>query len=116
MGRYARQFTGERRTAKFTFQLTPEEREELGRLADSAALKPAEFVRRRCLSGQPNAVTASRMPSEVGRKIAVELARVGNNLNQLAHHANATGAMPERVALDQTLEEIVKATEALIQL
>ncbi len=48
--------------------------------------------------------------------IAFELARIGGNLNQLSYHANATGSMPDRVALDATLEEIVKATEALTRL
>jgi hypothetical protein len=48
--------------------------------------------------------------------LAFELARIGTNLNQLSYHANATGAMPDRVALDATLNEIVKATEALTRL
>lgn len=116
MARYARQFTGEHRTRHFSFQLTPAERSELETLAKSASLTLSEFVRLRCLSQRPNATTPLRLSNEVARKLAYELARVGTNLNQLAYHANATGSMPARDALDATLNEIVKATGVLTRL
>ena len=116
MARYAREFAGERRTRHFSFQLTPYERSELERQAKSASLSLADFVRLRTLSQRPNATTPLRLSNDVARQIAFELARVGTNLNQLAKHANTVGEMPARDALAETLNQIVKATEALTRL
>jgi hypothetical protein len=116
MGRYGRQFDGELRTAHFSLQLTPFERAELDRKAEAAALSPADYVRLRCFSAHPHATTQPRLSREAGREIAAELARLGNNVNQLARHANATGDFPSRQALDAAIERIVKATEKLITL
>ena len=96
--------------------VTPAEREEAQRRAANIGRRLSDFLRLAALSDEfPEAVQA-KLPPEVGRMIAFELARIGGNLNQLSYHANATGSMPDRVALDATLEEIVKATEALTRL
>jgi hypothetical protein len=106
----------ERRTAFAGTNLTPSERAEVERRAKMSGRRLSDFMRLVLLSDKPGAMPTPKLSGEVGRQIAVELARVGNNLNQLAHHANATGSMPDRVALDAVLEEIVKATWALIRL
>jgi hypothetical protein len=108
--------SGARRTAFVGANLTPLERAEVERRAESTALCLSEFVRRSLLSKRPDAALSARLSNDVARKLAVELARVGTNLNQLAHHANATGAMPAGDALHATLREIVKATEVLTTL
>jgi hypothetical protein len=108
--------TGERRTAFVGANLTAYERSEIERRASLAGLRLADFVRLSLLSDRPGATTKPRLASDVGRQLAVELARVGNNLNQLARYANSTGVLPERDALSSVLNEIVRATEALTTL
>jgi hypothetical protein len=107
---------GERRTAFMGTNVYPSEREEALRRAAVMGRRLSEFLRLAALSDRFPEVMQARLSPEVGRMLAFELARIGTNLNQLSHHANATGAMPERLMLDATLNEIVKATEALTRL
>jgi len=95
--------------------VTPGEREEARRRAANMGRRLSDFLRLMALSDRLSEMQP-KLPPEVGLKLALELARIGTNLNQLSHHANLTGAMPERVALHATLDEIVKATEALTRL
>lgn len=107
---------GERRTAFIGANVTPSEREEAQRRASVMGRRLSDYLRDAALSDRfPNGMQP-KLPPEVLRVLAFELSRIGTNLNQLSHHANATGAMPDRVALDATLNEIVKATEALTRL
>jgi hypothetical protein len=106
----------ERRTAFIGANVKPSEREEALRRAATMGKRLSEFLRLVALSDRFPEAMPAKLPPEIGRLLAYELARIGTNLNQLSYHANATGAMPDRVALDATLEEIVKATEALTRL
>ncbi len=106
----------ERRTAFMGANVTPSEREEALRRASIMGRRLSDYLRLAALSDRFPDTVHSKLPPDVGRMIAFELARIGGNLNQLSYHANATGAMPDRVALDATLNEIVKATEALTRL
>jgi hypothetical protein len=108
--------THERRTAFVGANLTASERAEVVRRAAVSGLRLSDYVRASLLAQRPSAVTPPWLPGEVGRLIAVELVRVGNNLNQLAKHANATGDMPARDVLAETVAAIIKATEALTRL
>jgi len=107
---------GERRTAFMGTNVTPGERAEALRRAAVAGRRLSDFLRLAALSDRFSAAMQPRLPPEVGRMLAFELARIGTNLNQLSYHANSTGAMPDRVALVATLDEIVKATEVLTRL
>ena len=106
----------ERRTAFAGANLTSSERAEVERRAKLSGRRLSDFIRLALLSDRPGATVEPKLPPDVGRKIALELARIGTNLNQLSYHANATGSMPDRVSLDSTLHEIVRATEALTRL
>jgi hypothetical protein len=106
----------ERRTAFMGANVTPGEREEARRRAASMGRRLSDFLRLVALSDRVSETMRPRLPPEVAHMLAYELSKIGTNLNQLSYHANATGAMPDRVALDATLNEIVKATEALTRL
>jgi Bacterial mobilisation protein (MobC) len=116
MARLKRSDRVERRTAFMGTNVTPGEREEARRRAANMGRRLSDFLRLMALSDRFSEAMQPKLPPEVGLKLAFELARIGTNLNQLSHHANLTGAMPERVALNATLDEIVKATEALTRL
>ena len=106
----------ERRTAFMGANVTPSEREEALRRASIMGRRLSDYLRLAALSDRFPDKAHAKLPPEVACMLAFELKRIGTNLNQLSHHANATGAMPDRVALDATLNEIVKATEALTRL
>jgi hypothetical protein len=110
MARLRATYAGERRTAHFSFQLTPSERVDLARRADDRGMVLAEFVRACCLLNHgagENGATRPRLPEATA--LLGELGRVGNNLNQLARHANMSGSLPEASVLRDAIAEL-KAT------
>ncbi|CAH2606398.1 MobC family plasmid mobilization relaxosome protein (plasmid) [Rhodovastum atsumiense] len=113
MGRYRRTYSGARRTAGYTVQLTPHERMALEQRAESHCLTMAAYVRARCLNGHlpPADRTCTRAEQ---RELVAALARIGNNLNQLAHHANATGEIASARALRAALAELGEATRRIM--
>ena len=50
------------------------------------------------------------------RALAVEISRVGNNLNQLAHHANAHNALPVERALAEATARIIASLDKVLAL
>jgi len=95
----------ERASEAFRVRLTAAEREQLDATADAAGVTVTQLVRA--------AVLGYRLPSPpVMREAMNELHRIGSNLNQLARHANATGAL--RGDLDATLAEVRRAISWVI--
>lgn len=92
---------GEGRTERIPHvRLTVAERVEIEAKAAASGLSTAEYCRRR--------VCGYRLPpplkSAVPPILLAELSRVGNNLKQIAHSANAGRALPAMAA--QTLTEL----------
>ena len=113
MARLKTSKAGERRTAFIGANVTPGERDEARRRAAILGKRLSDYLRLSALSDRFPESAQPVLSPEIARRLAFELARIGTNLNQLSHRANLTGAMPERTALDATLDEIVKATEVL---
>ncbi|WP_423372767.1 plasmid mobilization protein [Ralstonia pseudosolanacearum] len=67
-------------------RLSRTERAHVERLASEAGLPPATFIRQAALGA---VVLARAEIPAVNREAYLELARVGSNLNQIAHHLNA---------------------------
>ena len=78
----------EKRSAEVKFHVTPEVKERLQNEAKAAGFDLATYCREKVLTGKP----PRRVPPELLAAIA-ELARQGNNLNQLARIANAQKGM-----------------------
>ena len=78
----------EKRSAEVKFHVTPEVKERLQNEAKAAGVDLATYCREKVLTGK----TPRRVPPEILAAIA-ELARQGNNLNQLARIANAQKGM-----------------------
>ena len=90
---------------RFAFRLTAAEREQLDAQAAAAGVTLSQLIR--------TAVLQYRLPSPpVMREAVNELRAIGVNLNQIARHANATGAL--RGDLDETLAEVRQAISELI--
>lgn len=99
-----------RRDDQLHVRLTADERAQLEQTADALGLTVAEFIRRRGLD--------YRLPPVVHREranavAAMALIGLGNNLNQLARHANAGRGLPVRGMLEDTLSRINTAIETL---
>jgi hypothetical protein len=120
VARYERSYTGERRTEKMTVQLTPTERAELASAAEhGGAPTLSEFARELLFRrlGTPGVVAGTRRNPQAAALIH-ELNALGNNLNQIARHANTTGELGSaRLAeVDDVLLAIKRAASRVYDL
>lgn len=93
-----------KRTELLRVRLSAEERRTIRARAEECGKPTSTFVRELALGSVPRA-----RPGRVEEKLIYHLGRIGNNLNQLARRANATGRLPERRSLDTVLEELLGA-------
>jgi hypothetical protein len=116
MARLKASFAGERRTSHFSLQLTPTERAELERRAQKRGVVIAEFVRACCFVNPGKETDTPRRGTRDSAAVAIvaELGRVGNNLNQLAKHANETGLIDDQAALRETITELKAALGRIV--
>ena len=94
MARRSRQDNTERRTATVTVQLTPTERATLDERVEGAGIRCMSDFARAALLGYE-----LRVRDPLHEPAVRELMAIGNNLNQLARHANTTGQVdPQELA------------------
>lgn len=110
MARRQKKDTGERLTAYFGFQVTPAQKAELERRAKATGYSPSEFARIVLLSDLKAPAPSARDPAAI-RALAVEISRVGNNINQLAHVANERRALPLESQLRDISERLIAALD-----
>ena len=108
MARRSKADAGERRTSFLGVQLTPTERAILEQRAATTGLSLSEFARIVLLSDLKAPAPSARDPQAI-RALAVEITRVGNNVNQLAKIANETRALPHERQLRE-VATLIKAT------
>jgi hypothetical protein len=114
MARWRRDYEGERRTERVTVQLTPSERATAEQRAARAQRRLLSDYFRRCALDGPEPVSA--VDSDALHRIEAELRRVGCNLNQVAHHVNATGNLRSQAELDRCISELKIAFARVIAL
>ena len=66
------------------------------------------YIRRTALGAVPR-----RRPNQVQTDIVYHLAKIGANLNQLAHHANATGQLKAVRELNVCLTRLLRTLDEL---
>jgi hypothetical protein len=115
MARIRKAKTDERRTAFVGFYVTPSERAEIDARAESVGLSLSVFARIVMLSDLKKPAPPA-YDREALRTLAFQISKIGTNLNQLAHHANATGSMPDKQTLDEVTEKIIAALDRVISL
>ena len=108
MARRSKEDAGERRTSFLGVHLTPTERAILEQRAQTTGLSLSEFARIVLLSDLKAPAPSARDPQAI-RALAVEITRVGNNVNQLAKIANETRALPHERQLRE-VATLIKAT------
>ena len=87
-----------RRTIRLSVRVTPAEREILEGRSEECGLSLSDYLRSTALGAMPR-----RRPGQLQAGYARHLARIGNNLNQLARVANTTGRIPAQRQLEGTL-------------
>jgi hypothetical protein len=80
------------RTIRHSLWLTPDEKERWSKKAAAASLSLNEYIR---LCVDKRKITAA--PPEVNRTTAVELGRIGVNLNQLVRAINTVVALEQEI-------------------
>jgi hypothetical protein len=100
----------EKRAFRYTFRMTEEEMEFLGKLSEYSDLPPAEVIR---ASVFKNRLPQAKVPL-LDRQAYLELKRIGNNINQIAKHYNSRVTVPEHrlqafESLSEKLDKLIKA-------
>jgi hypothetical protein len=117
MARTKQSDSGERFTAGCHLQLTPSQRQELGAAAAAQGARLSDYVREQLFrrGGKPIVAAGVRRNPEA-KALLDELRRIGNNLNQVAHHANSTGSFAERREIYDTITQLKAAMARVIAL
>lgn len=116
MARYRKNDAGERRTAHIGFYVTPSERAELARRAAIAGRGFSDFCRTVLLSDLKAPAPGARSDPLALHALRAQFAHYGNNLNQVAHHANARGDLPSQKTLAEMAALLRAAVEKVLAL
>jgi len=100
----------------FTVRLTGGQRAELIELAERAGVSRGAFARA-VLLGSPPPRASRRKARDVQElaRIFGEIGKIGSNVNQLAHHANITRALPAIDELQAMNFSLMQMHEALMK-
>jgi hypothetical protein len=98
------------RTARQSLWLTPEEKERWCKKAAAAGLNMNEYIRS-CVERR----AIAPVPPEVNRVTAVELGRIGVNLNQLVRAMNTAIASGQEIPLVEEALCQVKALDEAVK-
>lgn len=77
----------ENRNIRYTVRLTSEENKELIKIATSLGWSIADYLRSKALNNRKQFINGIALIANLDR-VGGELGRAGNNINQLARHAN----------------------------
>ena len=117
MPRHKLSYSGERLTAGLYVQLTPTQRQRLREAVSAEGARLSDYVREQLFRKEGQPITAARTPRNPDAKALLdELRRLGNNLNQLSHHANAHGQITEQRELHEVIALLKAAMARLLAL
>jgi hypothetical protein len=106
MARHRKEYAGERYSEHFSFQLTPRQRHNLENAADASGQVIAEFVRSYLPLGAAAPRGVCKRCQWASADLALAVARLGVNLNQLTRRANTEGRLPEAAELRALLAKV----------
>ncbi len=115
MARYSRDYIGERRTCSVGIKLTPTEKLEFEAAASALDVSLSTYLRDLCAERSAKMSPATRRNPEA-RAIMRELSAIGNNINQLAKHANTVDEMPSQAALLTAIDRLKEAMAHILDL
>jgi Bacterial mobilisation protein (MobC) len=107
VARHKRSFTGERLTAGLHVKCTPSERRRLDAAAVKRGMSLSDYARRAVFRRPIEPARAAAAPHYPEAVALWEQVRaLGVNMNQIAHHLNATGELDDVPALRALCREI----------
>lgn len=98
-----------KRTTALLVRLSPEERRAILARAQACGKGTSTYMREVALGSIPRC-----RPRRLEEEAVYQLARLGNNVNQLARVANTTGQIEDSRLLAETLGELLRATRSLM--
>jgi cell wall assembly regulator SMI1 len=114
MARHKLSYSGERLTTGLYVQLTPTQQQHLHEAVRAQGARLSDYVRAQLFRKEGQAmVEASTGRNPQAKALLDELRRIGNNLNQLSHHANADGQITEQRELHEAIM-LLKAAMARV--
>jgi hypothetical protein len=116
MARFRQSDSRERLTCGLYVQLTPSQRRELADAVAAQGARLSDYVRDRLFRKPSEPVRPLSQPNGTAKAILDELRRIGNNLNQLTHHANAQELIAEPAQLHETIAQLKTAMARVISL
>jgi hypothetical protein len=117
MARHKLSYSGERLTTGLYVQLTPTQRRVLREAVTAQGARLSDYVRERLFQKEgQSVVTAGARRNPESKALLDELRRIGNNLNQLSHHANTHGQITEQRELHEVLTLLKAAMERVLAL
>lgn len=109
-----------RTTQSTTIRLTPDDHAVLAAAAEAAGVGPSTFARIATLDAAGGRRPEIRKrPDPVRRDLAQvlgALGRIGNNVNQVARVANATGDVSSILAVHGLRDQLAELTQAVLEL
>lgn len=111
MARHRRGYTGERYTNPITVKLTPSQRAAIAAEAEARGLPLSDLARAKLTGGRLPQAGAD--PQTI-RAFTVQLAHLGNNLNQIALRANQSGQIRSEEAVEAVTAQIIATLKQVI--
>jgi hypothetical protein len=105
MARHRRGYTGERYTDPITVKLTPSQRAAVTAEAEARGMLLSDLARAKLIGKR---LPKAGVDPQTIRALTVQIAHIGNNLNQLARIANQTGRIRSEQAIDALMAEIAE--------
>jgi Bacterial mobilisation protein (MobC) len=117
MARHKQAYRGERLTASFAAKCTPSERERLDAAAKAHGISLSDYARRTVF----HRPIESRNGSDIRRnpeaaELCEQVRALGVNMNQIAHHLNATGEIRDIPEFAELCREIKAVFARIISL
>lgn len=96
------------RSEALLIRLSPEEHQSIRSRAEDCGKPTSTYMREVALGTVPRA-----RPRRLEQEAVYQLGRIGNNLNQLAYVANATGRLDTERRLHEVLDELLEAVRRI---
>jgi len=115
MARYEQNYEGERRTRSIGIKLTPTERAEFEAAAEEIGVPLSAYVRELAIKRSPQVAGMVRRNPQA-KALLREISAIGNNINQLARHANAQNELPSLSVLKTATAALRDALAHILEL